>query len=64
MRHGQRVFPSSLRARASSAALCVLGAASGVLVVQLASRGKGPRAVRKGKVEVLLKGECDACAST
>jgi Fur family ferric uptake transcriptional regulator len=30
--------------------------------VQLARRGKGPRAVRTGKVEVQLKGECDACA--
>jgi Fur family ferric uptake transcriptional regulator len=31
--------------------------------VQIAPRGKGPRAVRTGAVEVQLKGECDACAS-
>jgi Fur family transcriptional regulator, ferric uptake regulator len=30
--------------------------------VQIAARGKGPRAVRKRQVEVQLKGECDACA--
>lgn len=31
--------------------------------VQIAPRGKGPRAVRTRQVEVQLKGECDACAS-
>jgi Fur family ferric uptake transcriptional regulator len=31
--------------------------------VQIAARTKGPRAVRAGRVEVQLKGECDACAS-
>jgi Fur family ferric uptake transcriptional regulator len=31
--------------------------------VQIAARGKGPRAVRRRQVEVQLKGECDACAA-
>jgi Fur family ferric uptake transcriptional regulator len=31
--------------------------------VQIAARGKAPRAVRAGRVEVQLKGECDVCAS-
>jgi len=31
--------------------------------VQIAARGKGPRALRTREVEVQLKGECDACAS-
>jgi Fur family ferric uptake transcriptional regulator len=32
--------------------------------VQIAARGKGPRALRTRQVEVQLKGECDACASS
>jgi Fur family ferric uptake transcriptional regulator len=32
--------------------------------VQLFPQRKGPRALRKGDVEVQLRGECDACART
>ena len=39
------------------AVACLPGSA-----VQIAARGKGPRALRTGAVEVQVKGECDACA--
>jgi Fur family ferric uptake transcriptional regulator len=32
--------------------------------VRLASRGAVPRAVKAGRVEVQVKGECDACAAS